>query len=30
LDAFSAAGVEIMTPNLQADRDASGMAIPPE
>jgi hypothetical protein len=30
LDSFNAAGVEIMTPNVQAVRDTSGMAIPPE
>lgn len=30
LDAFNAAGVEIMTPAVQAIRDASGMAIPAE
>ncbi len=30
LDAFNAAGVEIMTPSVLAHRDASGLAIPAE
>ena len=30
LDAFNAAGVEIMTPSVLAHRDASGLAIPTE
>lgn len=30
LDAFNAAGVEIMTPSVLSHRDASGLAIPPE
>ncbi len=30
LDAFNAAGIEIMTPSIFAHRDASGLAIPPE
>jgi hypothetical protein len=30
LDAFNAAGVEIMTPSVLSHRDASGLAIPTE
>jgi hypothetical protein len=30
LDAFNRAGVEIMTPSILADRDASQLAIRPE
>jgi small-conductance mechanosensitive channel len=30
LDAFNTAGVEIMTPNVLAHRDASGLAVPEE